>query len=142
MPDNPFDQITYSFLDAPTPDFVSYDIQATPDSIQLNVSDFNGISKYNLPFDTEKFSRLLAAFERHGITNCERPSYDEPCTGGTTDAIACERNKEKIFSGSVYHCGGTDTGDLGGDIDAFVSEFKNLTPEVDQVLRKHRPGLG
>lgn len=143
MPDNPFDRITYTFLDAPTPDFVSYEIQATPDSILLKVSDFNcNNSEYNLPFDAEKFSHLLAAFERHGITNCQRKTYDEQCTGGTTDAIACERNKEIVFSGSVYHCGGTDMGDLDGDIKAFVSEFKNLAPEVDQELRKYKPWLG
>ncbi len=141
MTNNAFDRIVYRYWDSPTPDFVSYEIQATPESVSLKVSDFNGNREFSFPFDAEKFSRLLAAFEHHGIANCQRESSDESCVGGTTDRIACEQNNVTVFSGDVYHCGGTDMGDLCGDIDAFAAEFKSLVPKVDQELRKHGSGL-
>ena len=141
MQNNQFDRIIYSYGDAPTPDHVDYKIEASVESVLLTVSDFNGSTESSFPFDANKFSRLIAAFEHHGIANCQRPSYDEPCSGGTTDSIVCEQNYEIVFSGGVYHCGGTDMGDLCGDIEAFVAEFKKLAPEVEQELCKHGPGL-
>ena len=141
MNNNQFDRITYSYGDSSTPDYVDYKIQATAESVLLTVSDFNGISESSFSFDSEKFSQLLAAFERHGVANCQRPTYDEPCAGGTTDSIICEQNNETVFSGGVYHCGGADTGDLCGDINAFVEDFKNLAPEIALELKKHGPGM-
>lgn len=136
-----FDRIIYVFDDAPTPSYVSYAIHATAESILLKVSDFNGSSEYNFPFDAEKFSLLQEAFEHHKISNCPPVPYDDHCTGGDTDRIACEINNETVFSGSVYHCGGTDMGDLCGDIKAFARDFEKLVPEITERLRKHGPGL-
>ena len=37
--------------------------------------------------------------------------------------------EKEIFSGTVYHCGGIDSGNLGGDIKSFANDVKNLIPK-------------
>ncbi|MBW1693528.1 MAG: hypothetical protein JRJ41_05080 [Deltaproteobacteria bacterium] len=59
---------------------------------------------------------------------------DEGCTGGNSERISFSDGENELFSGTVYHCGGKDTGNLCGDIANFADDIKNLVPNLDELF--------
>jgi hypothetical protein len=132
-----FDQIIYFYGDSPMPTYVDYQIRVTAEQVVLAIEGMQGKGEFSYSLSGEQFASLIASFEKHDIGYCEREEFDEPCSGGTTDTIICKQGGETVFSGSVYHCGGTDQGTLCGDIDAFRRDIEQLVPDLNDQKMKH-----
>ena len=129
-------KIAYHFGDAPVhPDYhKSYSITVTSDHVRIVVDSYGEIladEAYEISF--KQFDDIRKSLERNKIKNCTLPD-DEGCSGGTSQRIAYSNKENEIFSGSVYHCGGKDTGNLCGDIKSFADDVKRLVPNLDRLL--------
>jgi len=112
------DRLPYRFQDSsvPPPYHRSYTITATPDHI-LRVVDSYGeeIERQEASLDPEALRALLDVLGRSCPGRRATPLENRGCTGGTGESITVRRGEEVLFEASVYHCGGSDSGDLLGD---------------------------
>ena len=69
------------------------------------------------------------------IKNCKEKE-NTGCTGGTSEYITYYDSTEVLFSGSVYHCGGQDYGNMKGEIKSFANEMRALIVDLDSLLKK------
>lgn len=129
-------QIVYRFIDASVPPQYhrSYTITVSPDTVNIVVDSYGKIlaeKKYTI--SSSQFNNLLIFFQKNNIRNCK---LDEGhgCTGGTGEKIVLHDNKQEVFSGWVYHCGGKDYGNLYGDMSDFAGEVKKLVPDLDKMV--------
>ncbi len=130
-------KITYHFGDASVPpDYHrSFTITISADKVRIIVDSYGEILADELSKSSSKqFDEIRKSFKSNKITNCTL-GEDEGCSGGTLERISCSDNENEIFSGSVYHCGGNDTGNLCGDISIFVDDVKNLVSNLDKLLQ-------
>ncbi len=130
-------EITYHFGDASVPpDYHrSYVITITSKKVRIIVDSYGEIlADQTYEITPRQFDDLRASLEKHKIANCSFPD-DDGCSGGTNERISCSHKGNEIFSGSVYHCGGKDTGNLGGDITGFADDAKKLVPDLKHLLR-------
>ena len=137
MTDEVIQEIKYYFGDASVPPEYhrSYAITVTPDMVRIVVDSYGEIladEKYGIT--DEQFDDVRNSLERNEIRNCTL-GEDEGCSGGTSERISFADDENEIFSGSVYHCGGKDTGNLCGDISSFAGKVKNLVPNLDALLQ-------
>jgi len=129
-------EITYHFGDASVPPKYhrSYTVTVTADSVNIVVDSYGDIlADEEYEITTKQFDDIQRSLERNNIRNCTLGS-DEGCTGGTSESISYVNNKNEIFSGSVYHCGGNDTGNLCGNIGSFADDVKKLVPNLEKLL--------
>ena len=129
-------EITYHFGDASVPPNYhrSYTITVTADSVKIVVDSYGDIlAEEEYEITSKQFDDIQKSLEKSNIRNCTLGS-DEGCTGGTSETISYVNDNNEIFSGSVYHCGGTDTGNLCGDIGSFADDVKNLVPNLEELL--------
>jgi hypothetical protein len=129
-------EITYHFGDASVPPNYhrSYTITVTADSVKIAVDSYGDIlAEEEYEITSKQFDDIQRSLERNNIRNCTLGD-DEGCTGGTSESISYVNNKNEIFSGSVYHCGGEDTGNLCGDIGSFADDVKKLVPNLEKLL--------
>jgi hypothetical protein len=129
-------EITYHFGDASVPPNYhrSYTATVTADKVKIVVDSYGDIlvdEEYEIT--SKQFDDIQRSLERNKIRNCTLGD-DEGCTGGTSESISYLNNKNEIFSGSVYHCGGKDTGNLCGDIGSFADDVKKLVPNLEKLL--------
>ena len=129
-------EITYHFKDASVPPEYhrSYTITVTTDKLRIVVDSYGEIlADKEYEITSKQFNDIKNSLEKNKIRNCTLGD-DEGCTGGTIERISFSDGKNKMFSGSVYHCGGKDTGNLCGDITSFADDVKNLVPNFDKLL--------
>jgi hypothetical protein len=129
-------EITYHFGDASVPPNYhrSYTITVTADRVKIVVDSYGEIlADEEYEITAKQFDDIQRSLESNKIRNCTLAD-DEGCTGGTSESISYVNNKNEIFSGSVYHCGGKDTGNLCGDIGSFADDVKNLVPNLEKLL--------
>ena len=136
MTDATIQKITYHFKDASVPPEYhrSYTVTVTTDKVRIVVDSYGEIladKRYKIT--SKQFDGIRKSLERNKIRNCTL-SDDEGCTGGTIERISFSDGENEIFSGSVYHCGGKDTGNLCGDITSFADDVKNLVPDLEALL--------
>lgn len=129
-------EITYHFGDATVPPNYhrSYTITITADSVKIIVDSYGDIlveEEYEIT--AQQFDDIRRSLERNNIRNCTL-SDDEGCTGGTSESISYVNDTNETFSGTVYHCGGQDTGNLCGDIGGFAEDVKKLVPNLKELL--------
>jgi hypothetical protein len=129
-------EITYHFKDASVPPEYhrSYTITVTTDKVRIVVDSYGEIladKRYEIT--SKQFNDIKNSLEKNKIRNCTLGD-DEGCSGGTIERISFSDKKNEIFSGSVYHCGGKDTGNLYVDITSFADAVKNLVPNLDKLL--------
>jgi len=109
-------KITYHFRDASVPPEYhrSYTITVTTDKVRIVVDSYGEIlANERYEITNKQFNDIKNSLERNKIRNCTLGD-DEGCTGGTIERISFSGRENKIFSGSVYHCGGKDTGICSG----------------------------
>jgi len=137
MVDGSITEIRYQFWDASVPPDChrSYSITITAREARVVVDSYGDIlAERTYPVTESQFEELRESLEANRISNCTLTD-DETCTGGTSERISCSGPEGESFSGTVYHCGGSDTGDLCGDISAFARDVKNLIPGLDELLK-------
>ena len=129
-------EITYHFGDAPVPPEYhrSYIVTVTSDKVRIVVDKYGEIlADEAFEITSKQFDDIRKSLERNKIKNCTLPD-DDGCSGGTSERISYSDKENEIFSGSVYHCGGKDTGNLCGDITSFADDVKRLVPNLDKLL--------
>jgi len=130
-------EITYHFGDASVPPEYhrSYTVTVTTDRIRIVVDSYGEIlTNKGYEITNKQFNDIRDSLKRNKIRNCTLTD-DEGCTGGTSERISFSDGENEIFSGSVYHCGGKDTGNLCGDIISFAADVKNLVPTLEKLLQ-------
>jgi len=129
--------IAYHFGDASVPPHChrSYSITVTAAEARVVVDSYGEIlADETYPIASEQFDDLKKALVDRRIMNCVSTD-DEGCTGGTSERISyCDGEKE-LFSGTVYHCGQNDTGNLCGDISEFAEDVTTLIPDIERLLQ-------
>jgi len=136
MPNAAIQEITYHFGDASVPPKYhrSYTVTVTTDKVSIVVDSYGEIlADKEYEITSKRFNDIRKSLERNRIRNCTLGD-DEGCSGGTIESISFSDGENKIFSGSVYHCGGKDTGNLCGDITSFADDAKNLVPDLEKLL--------
>jgi len=129
-------EITYHFGDASVPPEYhrSYAVTVTTDKVKIVVDSYGEIlADKGYEITNKQFNNIRISLEKNKIRNCTLGD-DQGCTGGTIERISFSDGENKIFSGSVYHCGGKDTGNLCGDITSFADDGKNLVPDFKSLL--------
>jgi len=129
-------EITYHFGDASVPPEYhrSYTVTVTTDRVRIVVDSYGDIlADKEYEITNKHYNDIKNSLERNKIKNCTLGD-DEGCTGGTIERISFSDGENEIFSGSVYHCGGKDTGNLCGDITSFADDVKNLVPNFDKLF--------
>ncbi|MBC8373388.1 MAG: hypothetical protein H8E53_07335 [Planctomycetes bacterium] len=130
-------EIAYHFGDASVPpDYHrSYSIAVTADKVRVVVDCYGDIlADKEYAITPLQFDDLKRSLERNGIRKLTSVD-DENCSGGTSERITYSDKRNELFSGTVYHCGGKDTGNLGGDISSFAEDVKSLAPDLDKLLQ-------
>jgi hypothetical protein len=138
MTDTPIDRIVYHFGDASVPpdDHRSYAITVTPESVRVVVDSYGEIlADKTFPIAAGRFDDLRRSLADRKIGPCERGGDDEGGTGGTSETLSYHHGERKLFSGTVHHCGGKDSGTLGGDVAGFAADVKGLVPDLEALLR-------
>ena len=136
MTNTAIQEITYHFGDASVPPKYhrSYTATVTTDKVRIVVDSYGDIlADKEYEITSKQFDDIRNSLERNKIINCTLGD-DDCCSGGTIERISLSDKKNEIFSGSVYHCGGKDTGNLCGDIKSFADDVKNLLPNLDKLL--------
>ena len=129
-------EIKYSFGDATVPPEYhrSYTIKVIADNVSIIVDSYGDIltdEEYDIT--SEQFIDIKNSFDINMIKNCTLGN--DMCCGGTSETVSCRDGENEIFFGSVYHCGGEDTGNLCGNITNFANDVKNLIPNLENLLR-------
>jgi len=130
-------KILYQFGDASVPFKFhrSYSITITMDTLKIVVDSYGEIlHEKSFPFTLDDFNKIKLAIKKSKIGNVDH-GEDDGCTGGTTESLTLYGRNEELFSGTVYHCGGNDYGDLSGDINLLADEIKNFVPGMNDMLQ-------
>lgn len=130
-------EITYAFRDAPIPPEYhrSYTITVTTDTVRAVIDSYGDVLEDEQYEITEaQFDALRNSLEANAIRNCTLDE-NEDCVGGNSEEISYSGEDNGLFSGTVYHCGGVDSGDLCGDVAAFADDVKALVPDFEELLR-------
>ena len=129
-------EIVYRFGDASVPPQYhrSYTITVTAGQARVVVDSYGDVlAEQAYEITREEFEGIVRSLSRHRIGRAEL-GEDEGCTGGTTETISYSDGVNELFSGSVYHCGGRDSGNLGGDARGFADEVRRLIPDLANLL--------
>jgi len=129
-------EITYHFGDASVPPEYhrSYTMTVTTDKVRIVVDSYGEIlADEGYEITNKQFNDIRNSLERNKIRNCTLGD-DEGCSGGTIERISFSDGENELFSGTVYHCGGKDTGNLCGDITSFADDVKNLRPNLEELF--------
>jgi len=130
-------QIIYHYQDASVPPRYhrSYEITISPGLVEITVDSYGDIlSEKNYTLSDKQYDNLIHSLNKIEIGKAEF-TEDNGCTGGTSETISFFESRDEIISGTVYHCGGKDTGNLKGDIQAFADDVKKLVPDLDKLLQ-------
>lgn len=109
----------------------SHSITLTKTELHFVVDSYGDIIKdTTITVDTSQLNKVIKALETANIMNCKSEG-DDGCTGGTSNSVTVLKGTETIFKGSAYHCGGTASGTLCGDIDMVRNAMRaGIAPEV------------
>ena len=128
--------ITYRFQDASVPPEFhrSYTITVSKDRLKITVDSYGDIlAEEEYRISKNQFEGLIASLKENHIKHAELGD-DDGCTGGTSETISYSNLFEEIFSGTVYHCGGKDFGNLGGDVKGFARDIKKMVPGFKKLV--------
>jgi hypothetical protein len=130
-------EISYYFGDASiSPEYHrSYSVIVTSNKVRIVVDSYGNIlTDEEHEITNDQFDDIKNSLRKNGIRNCTL-GQDENCTGGTTERVSFSDGKNEIFSGSIDHCGGEDTGNLCGDISSFAKDVMSLVPNLEDLLK-------
>jgi len=129
-------EITYRFQDASVPPEYhrSYTVTIDKGKLKITVDRYGDIlAEKEYRIEKNQFEGLIASLKKNKIKRTELGG-DDGCTGGTSEIISYSNLSEEIFSGTVYHCGGEDFGNLGGNVRGFAQDIKEIVPDVKKLI--------
>ena len=129
-------EITYRFQDASVPPEYhrSYTITIDKDRLKITEDSYSDIlAEKEYRIAKNQFERLVASLKENHIDRAELEEEDG-CTGGTSESISYSNLSKEIFSGTVYHCGGKDFGNLGGNVKRFAQDLREIVPDVKKLI--------
>ena len=135
--ENEITKITYHYGDSsvPPPYHRSYSITVTANLLEIKVDSYGEVlAEKKIELEEGKMDALVKVLTDSKIENCEEKKNDG-CCGGTSETLSYFSHDERIFHGSVYHCGGSDYGTMKGDLAAFTKELKALIPNFSDMLK-------
>jgi secreted trypsin-like serine protease len=138
VPEGPFSQITYKYIDSSVPPKYhrSYTISITAEAITVVVDSYGElVAKKIYPGSREILDQAGANLKKEGIRSGAKRRSKGGCTGGTGEAIGWDTADGKNFYATVYHCANQDEGTLYGDVAAFGSWCKTLVPDLGDLLK-------
>ena len=111
----------------------SHTITVTRTSIEKVVDSYGKeIARASAPLDEAGFARVIELVRQHRLRPA--PATDDGgCTGGTGHRVEVTAGDEVLLRGRVYHCGGSDTGDLAGDVKGFAAALDRLAPAASDA---------
>ncbi|MCK4658983.1 MAG: hypothetical protein KAV82_05625 [Phycisphaerae bacterium] len=130
-------EITYSFGDSSVPPEYhrSYTITVTIDTARVVIDSYGDIlADEEYEITEEQFADIKNSLETNNIRNCTRDENDG-CAGGTSEGVSCSDGQSEVFSGTIYHCGGIDSGNLCGAVASFADDAKGLVPDFEELLQ-------
>jgi hypothetical protein len=130
-------EITYSFVDASVPPEYhrSYTITLTSETARVVIDSYGDIlADKEYEITDEQFSSIKDSLETNNIRRCVL-GENSGCTGGTSEGVTYSDEESLMFSETVYHCGGIDSGNLCGDLAAFAESVRSLVPDFEELLR-------
>jgi hypothetical protein len=126
---------TYKFQDVATgPEYSrSYQIDVSKTNVHFVVfgGDKNLIDE-NRAINKDHYKAFMNNLDACYL-NRKTETPNAGCTGGTTETIIVT-NSGKSTDVYVTHCGGTDYGNLKGDIEQAAKVFKAMVPGFDYKL--------
>jgi len=131
-------EIVYRFGDASVPPEFhrSYEIRLTLDRVEVAVDSYGDVlATRSYQVSADQCEDIVLSL-RQNVTLRAQLEEDDGCTGGTSETITVSDGEKTIFSGTVYHCGGKDSGTLGGDVARFAEDIKRLTPDLKELLSR------
>lgn len=130
-------EITYSFGDSSVPPEYhrSYTITVTTDTASVVIDSYGDIlANEEYEVTDQQFIDLLDSLAANNIRNCTLDE-DDGCTGGTSEGVSYSDEDTELFSGTVYHCAGVDSGNLCGNVASFADDAKDLVPGFEELLQ-------
>ena len=138
MTEDAIREIVYWYGDASVPPQFhrSYRITLTPDKIEIIVDSYGDVLATRT-YDTtnEQFEGIVLSLRKNLHQVAEVAEEDDGCTGGTSESVSCSDGAREVFSGTVYHCGAKDSGNLGGDVKRFADAIKRLVPDLEELTK-------
>eukprot|EP00567_Pseudictyota_dubia_P009652 CAMPEP_0197451240 /NCGR_PEP_ID=MMETSP1175-20131217/28196_1 /TAXON_ID=1003142 /ORGANISM="Triceratium dubium, Strain CCMP147" /LENGTH=168 /DNA_ID=CAMNT_0042983885 /DNA_START=168 /DNA_END=674 /DNA_ORIENTATION=+ len=104
--------------------------------IDLRDENDNLIRQHCNSVDECKFMELKSAVELHRIRECEPTYVPSACVGGKYSELSItswKRQTKAVFvDGSIQECGGSEWGDVCGDIHAYA---RHMMSTIDKFKR-------
>ena len=133
---NSIDKIIYRFQDSSVDPFYhrSYTITMTESQISILVDVYGDIiAEKTYTLKQKELEQIKTVIKNAGVSNTTYPA-NPGCAGGTAESVAFYSNEELAFSGNVYHCGGSNSGNLEGDIESIQAALIALIPDFKELL--------
>jgi hypothetical protein len=130
-------KITFRFIDSSVPPEYhrSYTITVTQQKANIIVNSYGKIiAKKEFNIKKQQFEDILKSLDNNKIRNLNL-GENHDCTGGTTEELTYFDELKEIFSGTVYHFAGIDSGNLAGDLQCCTIDIKKLIPNLDKLLK-------
>jgi hypothetical protein len=131
-----FDKAVYSFTDASVePSYHrSYTIVVTNSEISITVDVYGTvIAEKSYSLSSNDFNSI-----KKTIMNAEPSNTpyrgNNGCAGGTGESLSLYYEDKQVFAGSIYHCGGKDSGNFKGDINSIKKVLISLIPDFYELL--------
>ncbi len=133
---NNIDTIIYRFQDSSVDPYYhrSYTIIVTESHISISVDVYSDvIAEKSYQLENDGFVQIKKVIELAELSNAELPKNPE-CGGGKSESLSFYVKDQLVFSGDVYHCGGSDSGTLSGDLDSIQNKLISLIPDFKNLL--------
>lgn len=139
IPDINTEEIVYQFQDAPvSPEYQrSFKVSLNKTEAKLSFHPYRKDPKEKTvkPGDA-KFNEIMELARKLKIRKGGTKENDG-CTGGTSESLKIlDAKKIETFNASVFHCGGTDYGDLIGDIKSIKTKITALFPNFEENFKQ------
>ena len=130
-------RIEYRFRDSPVDPMYhrSYTIAVTPQEATIIVDSYGDIlAEERYIITEEQFREMAQSLVDNRIRYAHlRLAQDDDCDGGKSEAVAYSDSEGESFRANVYHCGGQSRGPLGGNIENFSNDIRQLIPDFDTL---------
>ncbi len=130
------DSAVYRFQDSSVDPYYhrSYTITITESEVSISVDVYGDIiAEKNYSIVNEDFEHIKTVIKNAGVSNTTYPE-NPGCAGGKGESLSFYVKEELFFSGDVYHCGGSDSGNLGGDLESIQAALTALIPDFEELL--------